>query len=184
MMFMFEASGIGLAFGVAFTALLASAAEWDVRRRRIPNALVLATFLLGAGFAVVTSGVSGAAWRVMGGAGTALLVWMPFWLLGVMGAGDVKFFAAGAAWLGPRHALGAAVVAAILGGVLAVAWVMAGARGREGAGASVASARAPNALDSEGPDGGVQGRRQLSLPYGVAMAAGLAITAWFPQMIH
>lgn len=181
---MFESPGIGLAFEVTFTALVASAAGWDVRQRRIPNALVVTTFLLGAGFAVLTLGLKAAAWRVLGGASTALVAWMPFWWLGVMGAGDVKFFAAGAAWLGPRHALGAAVVAAILGGVLAVAWVMAGARGREGAGTSVASARAPNALDPEGPDGGVQGRRQLSLPYGVAMAAGLAITAWFPQMIH
>lgn len=180
----FEPSGIGSAFGVVFTALLASAAGWDVRQRRIPNARVLTTFLLGAGVAVATSGVSSAAWRVLGGASTALLVWMPFWWLGVMGAGDVKFFAAGAVWLGPRAALGAALVTAILGGVLAVAWVVAGARGHEGARASVADARAGEALDEDRPDKSISARRRLSLPYGVAMAAGLAITAWVPRMIH
>ena len=51
-------------------------------------------------------------------AGTALF--LPFFLLGGMGAGDVKLLAALGAWLGPRDALWLAVYASMAGGVLAV----------------------------------------------------------------
>ena len=48
--------------------------------------------------------------------------------LGVLGAGDVKLFAAGAAWLGPAGVWPATTYAALAGGVLALGWVVLGRR--------------------------------------------------------
>jgi len=106
-----------------------------------------------------------AAITVLEGAATGLVVWLPFWVLGMLGAGDVKFFAAAAAWLGPRLALYAALLSALLGAVLALGWLFARVNRRE-------------------PDGAAAPKRLDTIPYGVAMAAGLAINAWFPHLFH
>ena len=47
-------------------------------------------------------------------------VFMPFFLLGGMGAGDVKLLAALGAWAGPADAAWLAIYASIAGGVIAV----------------------------------------------------------------
>lgn len=179
-------SEFGMASGVTFTLLMVVAAGSDARNRRIPNALALATVVLGALFATASVGPRDAALRVLGGGGTGFLIWLPFWGLGMMGAGDVKFFAASCAWLGPRLALNAALASALLGGVLALSWLLwrAGAR----------CAAAPNVSDigigeqvelEESGGGGRAAKNQVvTLPYGVAMAAGLAITAWFPHLMQ
>lgn len=182
---MFSGSAIDLMFGLAFTVLLAVAAALDLRYRRIPNVLALGILVLGALFETVVAGSRDAAIRVVEGAGIGLLVWLPFWALGKLGAGDVKFFAAACAWLGPRAAIDAALLSALCGGVLALFWLW--------------TARARCAADAEsdgdvvvlhdGSDGMRDGRRDAStktdtVPYGVAMAVGLAITAWFPHLLH
>ena len=51
---------------------------------------------------------------------TGLFLFMPLFLLGGMGAGDVKLLAALGAWLGPGAAFWLAIYASMAGGVLAV----------------------------------------------------------------
>jgi prepilin peptidase CpaA len=182
----FTHSGVDLMFGVAFTVLMVVAARLDVRSRRIPNAIALLTFVLGAVFATSMVGPRDAAVRVLQGTGTGMALWLPFWALGMLGGGDVKFFAAASAWLGPRLALEAAVVSAALGGVLALWWLL-----RRGTwGSTTMPERSGVVLAPRGDSSGAGGveldvrERTIMLPYGVAMAAGLAVTAWFPHLIH
>ena len=95
------------------------ACVWDLRTRRIPNAL---TFGAAAGavlFHLMTGGV-GAACASLGGwvVGVALSV-APF-MLGGRGAGDVKLLGALGAWLGPADALWLALYTGVAGGVIAL----------------------------------------------------------------
>ena len=181
---LFARSGTGLAFGIAFTLLLIAAAGMDVRYRRISNGLVLAIFVVGALFAALSEGPRDAALRVLEGVGTGLAVWFPLWALGKLGAGDVKFFAAACAWLGPWLALEAALASAMLGGALAVSWLLWRAATRTGLPLDAGPGEPLN-RERDG-SGDLVDARELSstLPYGVAMAAGLAITAWFPHLMY
>lgn len=181
----FAHSWQGIAFGLAFTVLLGVAAGCDIRYRRIPNALVLMTFMLGAAFTVVMVGPRGLASRFLGGAATGLIVWLPFWALGLMGAGDVKIFAAAAAWLGPATALGATLLSALAGGVLGIAWLVVARRGRVAA--SAAPAREPDAIGhatGDGPPTRESTPARVTVPYGAAMAVGLTVAAWIPRLVH
>lgn len=158
---------------LAFVALLGWAAVSDVRARRIPNVVTGTLLVLGLLAAAV-----GAASGTIGTAAAALAVgfalWLPFHLAGLLGAGDVKLFAASAAWLTPFAALRAAAFAAILGGVLGVLW-MGYARG---AGFTLArlghAMRQPQLLREPLP--AVAGR-DGRVPYGVAMVAALLFEA-------
>ena len=154
-----------------FTCLMILAASWDMRQRRIPNVLVIATLALGIAFALSTLGVSRGAEVATEGVAVGLALWLPWWWFGMMGAGDVKFFAAAAAWLGPRGALSAALIAALLGGVLGLLWVAARKLGRRDAGG--ANTIATDERAGERPPA-------VTLPYGVAMALGLGVAAWIP----
>ncbi|HKT08532.1 MAG TPA: prepilin peptidase [Gemmatimonadaceae bacterium] len=168
---MFAHSWAAACFGCAFTLLLVLAIASDVRHRRIPNALVVATISLGIAFALSTLGVVRGSMVAAEGMVVGLALWLPWWWFGMMGAGDVKFFAAAAAWLGPRGALSAALVTALLGGVLGIAWVLARklVRSSAGDGRTVAAEEGAGAR-----------RATVTLPYGVAMALGLGVAAWIP----
>ncbi len=143
---------------VLFTGFLAVGAGWDLSRRRIPNQLVIALFVLGVVFAAVPLGIRGVVTMGITGAVTGLAIWLPLWLIGFIGAGDVKFFVAAAVWLGPRAALGAALVSAIAGGILGCAWLALRVHKRSG--------------------------RSSTVPYGVAMAVGLAVMIWLPTVMR
>jgi prepilin peptidase CpaA len=162
---MIARSATDMMFAVAFGILMVAAAWLDIRYRRIPNVLSLFVLAIGCAFAVASMPPREAAMTVLEGAATGLVVWLPFWALGMLGAGDVKFFAAAAAWLGPRLALYAALLSALLGAVLAVGCLVARAYRYE-------------------PGSSVALNRVDTIPYGVAMAAGLAINAWFPHLFH
>lgn len=114
----------------ALTLLLLAAAWCDWRRQRIPNALVLPGCVLaitmhallpaGDGFVGILPGALGFG-GALAGMAIGLLALMPLYLLGGMGAGDVKLLAMVGAFLGPAH-FGRALLAILLaGGVLAIA---------------------------------------------------------------
>lgn len=85
--------------------LLACWMAWgDVQSRRIPNYLTLLTALSGLGFHFGVQGWSGLGQGLLG-LGVGLVLMIPFYLLGGMGAGDVKALAALGAWLGPLGTL-------------------------------------------------------------------------------
>ena len=104
---------------LAFLALLAIAASWDIRERRIPNMVTVSGLLFGLFVGVAVEG--GMPGLALAGAGLALLVTFPLFALGAIGAGDAKFFAAIGAFLGPGALLPAALYGGLAGGVLALA---------------------------------------------------------------
>jgi len=177
--------GIAFAFGIVFTALMSIAAVSDVRRRRITNAIVVLILSLGTLYLIVGLGFRAGVLRLAEGSAVGLLIWLPVWMIGKMGAGDVKFFAASAAWLGPRLALDASLISAFLGGVLALVWVVR--RVVEANGAmepprqSVGAPVIRMSSRDENEDAVVS---RVSLPYGVAMAVGLTLNAWFPHLLR
>lgn len=157
---------------------LAVACLTDLRDRRIPNALVIALGVAGVGGAALgwSPGLSGS--DAVAGLGLGFLLWLPFHLAGMLGAGDVKLFAAAAAWLGPRGALDAALLTALTGGALAalVLWREAGFRG--GILRLAAAWHAPQLLRLEVRPAATR------LPYALAIATGVLGAHWLPVGIN
>ncbi len=107
-----------LVFVIAFVALALAGGWFDIRTRRIPNALTLAG-LLAAFVLRAPSGSEAMADGVLG-AGFAFLVAVPLFALGAFGGGDAKFLIALGAFLGGSRLLGALLTIAIIGGSLAI----------------------------------------------------------------
>src|SRR5919108_4634869 len=124
----------GIVAGAIFALLLVAVCIRDVRFRRIPNQLVAALAIAGTIYALVVLPPPAAVRQVLGGGATALVVWLPFWMARVLGAGDVKLAAASGAWLGAAGMVEASLVAAVVGGALAV-WALS-RRGGLAAGAT------------------------------------------------
>ena len=97
----------------------AAACITDLHSRRIPNWLTFGAAATALAFHFADAGQAGAQQAAAGWA-TGLFMFMPLFLLGGMGAGDVKLLAALGAWLGPSAAFWMAIYASMTGGVLAV----------------------------------------------------------------
>jgi prepilin peptidase CpaA len=96
------------------TGLVASAT--DLRSRRIPNVLTLGSSVAAVAFWIWNSGLAGVATSV-GGWAVGCALFLPWFVLGGMGAGDVKLLAALGAWLGPADAAWLALYSGIAGGI-------------------------------------------------------------------
>ena len=177
----FAGSGWRLAAGGVFSVLLVVACITDVRWRRVPNALVVVLALLGVAFSTWTDPWFPGLGRAVSGLLVGFAIWIGFYLVGGMGAGDVKLFAAAATWLGPTGAWQASLVAALLGGVLSVIALMIQRRLREG------SERVAIAIStmSVSPLGAVEPgvARKRYLPYGIALSGGALLIAWVPGIL-
>lgn len=89
--------------------LLAAAALIDIRKHRIPNWLSLGGTVLALGLYIGLLGFSGdGLLHGLGGLAVGLAIFLPFYITGGMGAGDVKLMAMAGTFLGPYHALLAA----------------------------------------------------------------------------
>jgi prepilin peptidase CpaA len=99
--------------------LLAIAVQSDVRRYRIPNIVCLCLLISGLTFQAALYGLNGLLLGI-GGMLAGFLVLLPFYVLGGMGAGDVKLLAAGGSFLGPGAALIAGGMALVGGALLAL----------------------------------------------------------------
>lgn len=95
------------------------AGVYDIRYRRIPNWLVLPAVLVGFALNAFLFGLAGLSHAGLG-FGLAVLIYMPLYVLRGMGAGDVKLAAALGAFLGWQNWLMLFMLAAVIGGVLAV----------------------------------------------------------------
>jgi prepilin peptidase CpaA len=151
---------------------------FDVRSRRVPNVLtaaLLVTGLLASALHIGAPSLLSSALGVLVG----LVIWLPFWLMGMLGAGDVKFFAAACAWLGPSLAWRSSLAVALLGGVMAAAMMARqkgvkataefGAFGASNPGVMVRQARGEAMTTSA-----------RSFPYAVPMALVLAAAMFAP----
>ena len=103
--------------------LVAIAAVFDIRSRRIPNWLVLAGLVVGVGWNVYASGWSGLL-RAAEGLGLGFILYFPLYLIRARGAGDVKLLAAVGAVVGPGNCLWIFLLTAVLGGAIALILLM------------------------------------------------------------
>lgn len=105
---------------LAILAALLAAAVWcDLASHRIPNRLVALGLIAGLAVQAAGAGWSGLG-HGAGGAAVGLAALLPFYLMGGMGAGDVKLMAAIGAFLGPVQTFAAAALTLVLGAVMAV----------------------------------------------------------------
>lgn len=102
-------------------AIAAIAGYLDVRSRRLPNWLCAAALVAGLGLAFVATGLQGMSFNLLHVL-AALAVGMVLNALGVIGAGDAKFYASLAAWFPLQAAVSLIVSVASAGLVLLVFW--------------------------------------------------------------
>ena len=108
---------ISVAIGVLATAE-------DLWRRRISNKTSLAAFALGLAAQTTLHGLPGAG-NALAGTFIGFAIFLIFFLLGGMGAGDIKLMAGFGAVLGAGQTLMAALLTAIVGGLLAMGYLLA-----------------------------------------------------------
>jgi prepilin peptidase CpaA len=104
-----------LLFGVLIIAVIT-----DIRSNRIPNWLTFPAMIMGLGLNYISAGAHGLLFGIEGlflGIGLFIIIY----ILGGMGAGDVKLMGAVGAMLGPQMVLWAAFYTAIIGGIYALA---------------------------------------------------------------
>lgn len=109
---------------ILLLGLLGIAVASDLRRHRIPNFLVALGLALGLAGQAYTGGFGGLA---DGGLGllVGFGVFIPFYALGGMAAGDVKLMAMVGSFLAPNTALWAALFSLMAGGLCGVLLVLA-----------------------------------------------------------
>ncbi len=113
---------------ISLSVLLFLASLNDINTRCIPNKLVLSGVLVGfainvllpegLGFNSLTPGGLGGL-KSFQGLGLGLIMLMPFYLLQVMGAGDVKLMAMVGSFVGPSDLVGVFCATLIIGGLIA-----------------------------------------------------------------
>ncbi len=170
------------AFAVVFSGALLIACWTDARQRRVANWLCLGLLvagLLAGGLAISAGSVVTALLGVLVG----LAIWLPFWLLGLLGAGDVKFFAAASAWIGPGLAWRASLGTAVLGGVLALLF-MVGQRGmRATVEFGVLSPSTAKTIISHAA-GETATASARTFPYAIPMAMMVALARFYPTVFY
>ncbi|MDX1394071.1 MAG: prepilin peptidase [Gemmatimonadota bacterium] len=170
--------------GIALSLVAVGAVWFDVRERRIPNALTVGALAA----ALVLRAPQGLD-ALGGGLLGALLAFglaLPFFLVGGLGGGDVKLLTAVGAFLGPRDLWFALLVMSLVGGVMAILVILK----NRAIGQTAINLRAIFSTMGRGMFTGWKGGEEsksavtldtpgvLTVPYGVAIAAG-ALTAWF-----
>lgn len=157
------------------TVLIAAGFDW--RFRRVPNWLAAAGFLLGVGLNSYLRGPRGGGAALLG-AGLALAIYAPLYLLRGMGGGDVKLMAAVGALAGPGNWLLIFVITALAGGIAALLVVVFGGRVQQTAGnlgkifTRLATGASPHAAD---PSLDVRSGKGAGLPHAVMIALGVLL---------
>ena len=175
---------------LALMLLVLVALMFDLKQRRIPNTLILLALGVGllinligpqagprmAGLFTTMPGALGVKGAVLG-ALTGLAVFLPFYLLRAMGAGDVKLMAGIGSFVGPATAVNLALFILVTGGVLALARMLWAGKSRLVM-RNVVTVLGQMLPGSAGTfDPATQSADRM--PYGVAMAGGLlAYGAW------
>lgn len=161
---------------LAFATSLLFAALFDLRDRRIPNALTLSGVVV----ALVIRLGWGWSSTMEGGAGMmfAVLVGLAPFTMGFLGGGDVKLLAMVGAFVGVHRLFGALLLVGVVGGVLATfesvrrqAFLKAVANIRGFAMQWALFGRAGVTPTIESPEA-------MTVPYGVAIAVG-SLLWWF-----
>jgi prepilin peptidase CpaA len=144
---------------VVLPLLLAAAAGWDLASFTIPNFLSLTLLCLFAVFALAAGlGPAAIGWHLVAGV-AGLIVGFALFALGWIGGGDAKLFAAVALWLGFKDLLPYALLASVMGGLLALGLLL------------LRQCPLPDLLARQAWIARLHDARS-GIPYGVALAAG------------
>lgn len=180
---MFEPRPLGIGMMVMMpTVLIAAWTDWQ--SRRVPNALLGCSALVALGFAVFAPSGIGIQASLLGGL-AGLLLFMPFYLMHGMAAGDVKLLAVLGMYAGPMRVFEIALVSALVGGAWAVVALArsrragVAAESQEGEHPSAARwrVRAPRGLPDE-PLQKTAATRNHAIPYAVVMAIGTLLVVF------
>lgn len=121
---MFELTLGNILFVACIVVFTAVASVWDLRTRRIPNAVTVTGFVVGLLYQVSFHGLAGLREAALGfcvGFGFFFLLWM----LGSGGGGDVKLMAAVGVFLGPKltvMVIVASTLFVLVGSLAVIAW--------------------------------------------------------------
>lgn len=156
------------------TGLLVLVAGWDIARRRIPNWANAALGACGIAAQAVHHGGLSALGGVAAGLLMLVLLWSP-WSKGRLGGGDVKAAVCAATWVGLALLPHLLLVAALVGGVLALVSFVASSRAARQEVRDNLRLLALRAL----PDVPIRGGGgRVSVPLGAAFAAATAFLLW------
>jgi len=153
----------------------------DLRTYRIPNYLTFGAAIAGILFQGIFYGWDGLGSAFLGLA-LGLFLLLPLYLLGSMGAGDVKALAALGAWLGPGLTLMLFIYIAIAGGLIALGvliykgllWIYI----RRGWSYLVNLILFRTAGLPPAPATKAEKSQTKGIPYGVAIALGMVVLFW------
>ena len=174
------------------TITLIVAAVIDGLKLKVPNWITFPLILSGWAFSAWAYAADGQAWyiglgwSVLGTAvGFALLG--PLWMIGGMGAGDVKLLMGVGAWVYSAHTFYAFCVSAIVGGVLAVLMVLAAGAWQKHyqqfwkIAHEITSIRDPDKLAEIAAE---RKPRMTLLPYGIPICIGTILYfAWMGMLV-
>ena len=171
---------------VVLFVLLCTAAVSDWRFFRIPNWLTLggALFAFVYGTLAARTPVAGAT-DALGGLGTGFAIMLPLYVMGVMGAGDVKLMAMVGAFLGPYQTLLAVLFIFIVGGMAALAFAIHRRRLLHMLANVKAAAEgmAVSGIAGMRPTGTIPAAQSIGkLPYGICIGAGTVVQVLAHQL--
>jgi prepilin peptidase CpaA len=109
---------------VSLLIVALAAAVYDVRYRRIPNWVSVGGIALGLLANTLTHGISGLLFS-LGGFALGFGLYFVLYVIHAMGAGDVKLMGAIGALVGWKNWVAVFVIAAILGGIMAMILIVA-----------------------------------------------------------
>ena len=116
----FQALSLVPAFWLMGTLVVATLT--DVTSHRIPNTLLAPALSIAILAATAFGGMHGLQMAIAG-FGVGLAMMLPLYLIGGMGAGDVKLLAVAGAFLGPHGALIAGVMTFVAGALFGLIWL-------------------------------------------------------------
>lgn len=165
---------------VALSALLFFASAFDLTQRRIPNRLLLVGLIVAIPLHLMVVSPLAMLATMFAGATLGLILFLPLYVLGAMAAGDVKLMATVGAFTGPLLVFQIALATYCIGGVLALAIVLA-LRRASTAFANVGAVMRPLMMRLRGvplvsepmPHPSVGG-----MPYAVAITLGTLLVLW------
>jgi len=176
----------------AVTVFLILAAVIDGFELKVPNWLTFPMIISGWAYSASAAAWAGESlWAGLGwsmlGMVVGLLLLLPAYAIGGMGAGDVKLMAGVGAWVHATHTFYAFCATAIVGAILAVGMVVVRRAWRKHANqfwlilSEILTIRDPNQLSEIAAE---RKSSMLLLPYGIPIAIGsIAYFAWMGMLI-